>query len=212
MGPGKFRGRGGRRLRGVGVSWGWTLAVGSPKTMPRDVVELAGEAEVVEHAVPLVGLGADVFEEEDGGLGEVEGVGGAEGFGEDGEAAAEESAFGAAGLEGAEAVGGVDGPGCVGVEGGVPGAEVDAVGVGPVGGGHGGVEGGEVAEVPEVDVERGVVAVADEGFGVGADEAASRRGRSSAEPQPPRVQRMASMVGSAKAAWRSATRSAAVPA
>jgi hypothetical protein len=53
-----------------------------------DVLELTGETEVVQHAVPLVGLGVDVFEEEDGGFGEVEGVGGAEGFGEDGEAAA----------------------------------------------------------------------------------------------------------------------------
>ena len=49
-------------------------------------------------------------------------------------------------------------------------AVVYAVGVGPVGCGHGGVEGWEVAEVPEVDVERGVVAVANECFGVGSDE------------------------------------------
>ncbi len=82
------------------------LARGVAEDDAADVVELAGEAEVVEHAVPLVGLGVDVFEEEDGGFGEVEGVGGAEGFGEDGEAAAEETAFGVAGLEDAEAVGG----------------------------------------------------------------------------------------------------------
>ena len=63
-----------------------------------NLIELAGEAEVIEHAVPLVGLGVDVFEEEDGGLGEVEGVRSAEGFGEDGEAAAEKTAFGAVGL------------------------------------------------------------------------------------------------------------------
>jgi hypothetical protein len=118
-----------------------------------NVLKLTSEAEVVEHAIPLVGFGVDVFEEEDGGLSEVEGIGGAEGFGEDGEAAAEESAFGLTFLKHAEAVGGGDGPGGFGVEGGAPGTVVDAFGVGPVGGGHGGVEGGEMAEVPEVEVE-----------------------------------------------------------
>ena len=81
-----------------------------------DLVELTGLAEVVEHAVPLVGLGVDVFEEEDGGLGEGEGVRGAEGFGEDGETAAEETSLGVTVFEDAEAVGGVDGPGGIGVE------------------------------------------------------------------------------------------------
>jgi hypothetical protein len=135
-----------------------------------DVLELTGETEVVEHAVPLVGLGVDIFEEEDGGLGKVKGVGSAERFDEDGEAAAEETALGVAGTEGAEAVGGVDAPWFVGVQSSAPGGVVDAVGVGPVGGGHGGVEGGEMAEIPKIDVQRGVVAVADEGFGVGAEE------------------------------------------
>jgi hypothetical protein len=82
-----------------------------------DVLKLAGLAEVVEHAVPLVGLGVDVFEEEDGGFGEGEGVGGAEGFGENGEAAAEETAFGVTVFEDADAVRCRDGPGVVGVEG-----------------------------------------------------------------------------------------------
>jgi hypothetical protein len=57
-------------------------------------------------------------------------------------------------------------------DGGEPGSVVDRFVQGPVGGDHGGVEGGHAALVPEPGVEAGVVAVADEDFGVGADEVA----------------------------------------
>ena len=51
-----------------------------------------------------------------------------------------------------------------------PGDEVGAVWAAEVGRHHGAVEGNEVGFVLEPEVQRGMVAVADEGFGVGADE------------------------------------------
>jgi len=52
----------------------------------------------------------------------------------------------------------------------VPGREIRAFSAGEISRSHGGLESDEASYLPEPDVQRGVVAVAQEWFGISADE------------------------------------------
>ncbi len=144
-----------------------------------DAFEEAGVAEVEEHAIPLEGFDADVFEEEQGAGAWTGGEGSAERFGEKGEAAAPECAGADArgvwiggGAKQAKTRFRAEMPWLGGGEGSSEAGCVDASikAAGEVGAEHGGVEGDEADLVLQPGMEGGVVGVAEEGFGVATDE------------------------------------------
>ena len=149
----------------------------SPKMMALTPSSFFGLLELPEHSIDLVGLGADVFEEEDLVFG-LWFEGGTEEGEEDREASAiEGAAYGKAGVaavgcrsEEAQALGFADFVGFAG-EGGEEAGEVDSVFFGEVGGDHGSVEAGDIQRIQKGNLKSGEVAVAEEGFGGG------RRGR-----------------------------------
>ncbi len=94
---------------------------------------------------------------------------GAESGGEQAEAAAIERAAGGAGAEGTQALGRTDADQAAG-DGVAEAVEVDALVHSKVGGSHGAVEGDEAGLIEEPGLDRGVIAVGEEGFGILANE------------------------------------------
>lgn len=130
--------------------------------------EFAGENEVPEHAVDLVGLGADVLQEKQLAFG-LRRIGRAECGGEQAEAAAVQRAAGAAGAQDADPLL------CSGLneaagDRGMETAKMDAVGNGEVGCGHRSVKRDETELIEQPGLNAGVVAVSEERFGMAADQ------------------------------------------